>query len=135
MGTVAIWAWLAVASLPDAGTLDAGVSLESVSLVQLIARPEVFNGRPVRVLAYMSIGFEESALYLHKEDADVGNTSNAVWLDLESRPVAERLELARRRSGWVVVEGTFDSSLKGHLSAFPSGVRNVTRVIPWKLKR
>lgn len=137
MGTVAIWLWLAVSSLPDAGTADAGLSapVESVSLVQLIARPEEYNGARVRILAYMSIGFEECAVYLHKEDSDVGNTSNGLWLDLHSRPEAEQVELARKRVGWVIIEGTFDRTLKGHLGAFPSGIRDVTRVLPWKFRR
>lgn len=125
-----LWAAIAVLSaVPDGG------AAESVSMVQLIARPEEFDGRRVRLIAWLSLGFEESVVYLHREDFDVANSSNALWLELDGQPEGATRTIPSGRRGWVVVEGVFERSLRGHLGASRGGIRDVTTLVPWKPKR
>jgi hypothetical protein len=84
----------------------------SVSLIQLIATPERYNEKRVRAVGVAQFAFEENALYLHKDDADLLNTSNAVWLDAGSISTEGLSGLP------VFVEGVFTASRRGHLGAF-----------------
>ncbi len=39
-----------------------------VTLVQLIANPEKFDGKSIRVIGFLRLEFEGNVLYLHRED-------------------------------------------------------------------
>jgi len=41
-----------------------------VSVVQLIANPQQYDGKQVRLIAFLNLEFEGNALYLHREDFD-----------------------------------------------------------------
>lgn len=112
----------------------------NVSLVQLLATPERYNGKQVLVTGYLHLQFEDTALYFSKEDAQYG--SNALWVgfanDVKLETVGnpsqrKRLKLSSFDSRHVMVQGVFDSSMKGHLGGFPGGITNISRIV--KLKR
>ena len=92
----------------------------SVSIIQLLATPERYEGRLVRVQGVAHFAFEESALYLHREDADCMNSSNGVWLDSDAR--------ADLSDKFVIVEGRFTAKDHGHLGAWPGEIQDVTRL-------
>src|SRR6188472_601053 len=50
------------------------------SIVSLLATPERYAGKTVRVHGFVRLEFEGDAIYLHKEDFDQRLTSNAIWL-------------------------------------------------------
>jgi hypothetical protein len=52
--------------------------VEHVSLVNLIANPDRFHGRWIRVQGVCNLAFEGNALYLSKEDRRHFVTKNAV---------------------------------------------------------
>src|SRR5262245_15252541 len=52
----------------------------SVSLLQLVATPDVFDGKHVRVQGFVRIEHEGTAIYLHREDAEHMLTKNGLWL-------------------------------------------------------
>src|SRR4051794_20900429 len=52
----------------------------SVSLLQLIATPDAFDGKYVRVHGFVRIEHEGTAIYLHREDAELMLTKNGLWL-------------------------------------------------------
>jgi hypothetical protein len=52
-----------------------------VSMIQLIARPDDFDGEYVRVIGFYRHEFEGNALYLHREDYEQGLTKNGLWMD------------------------------------------------------
>jgi len=74
------------------------------SLIRLIATPEAFDGKRVRVGGYCHLGFESDALYLHREDYAFLLSVNAVILDLGDR---DRRTLGDRSGRYVIVQGTF----------------------------
>jgi hypothetical protein len=94
---------------------------QEVSVVQLIATPERFEGRRVRAVGFCHFAFEEQSLYLHREDADLLNARNAVWL-------AATGAYGGLNDTFVLVEGTFTAQSHGHLGAWPGELKDVTRL-------
>jgi hypothetical protein len=95
-----------------------------VSLLQLIATPERYDGRVVRVEGYLRLEFEESVLYLHKEDSEQMLSRNAVWISFG--PQSSKANGLRNQ--YVIVEGKFRSDKHGHMGAFVGAIEEVTRV-------
>ena len=75
-----------------------------VSIVRLLATPEVFDGKLVRVAGYCHLQFEGDALYLHREDYVFRLPINAVRLDLGDR---SRDTFQGTTGHYALVEGTF----------------------------
>jgi len=92
----------------------------SVSIVQLLATPERYEGRLVRVKGVAHFEFEESALYLHREDAECMNSSNGLWLRTGGHD-----DLS---NAFVIVEGRFTARSHGHLGAWPGEIKNISRL-------
>jgi hypothetical protein len=96
-------------------------NVKDVSIVQLLATPERYEGRRVRLKGFCHFEFEEHALYLHREDSEVLNRNNGVWLDSSS--LGDHLN-----ETFVLVEGTFTSKAHGHLGAWPGEIQRITRL-------
>src|SRR5207344_2388840 len=85
----------------------------TVSLIQLIARPSDYDGRPVRVIGFARLEFEGHGLFLLREDDEQYLATNAVWVDVELRP-----EFTALNGRYVIVEGVFEAKNMGHSGAF-----------------
>jgi hypothetical protein len=88
-------------------------------VIQLIATPERFDGKRIRVTGYLNIQFEDMALYLHEEDCMQGIQKNAFWIELPN-------SLSQTPAGYVTVEAVLDPSRHGHLSAYQGTLTDVT---------
>ena len=123
---VALTLLLAVTSGLGSGASSSSAAEDplGLSLVQLIANPDRYEGKRVRVKGYCHLEFEEQSLYLHREDADLMNTSNAVWLELEASDVDQ----AKPNEQFVLVEGIFTGKSRGHLGAWSGTIRDITRL-------
>jgi hypothetical protein len=116
--------------------------IETVPFVKLLASPETYTGKRVRVAGFLHVKFEDSALYLTKDDGDFVTLANAVWIEYDSNPSLELQE--RKRTGetrndlkqfdgkYVLLEGTFTPDRRGHLGAFQGTIEKVTRVLEKK---
>ena len=60
--------------------LVAGQSNDPVSLIQLIANPEKYDGKQVQVVGFLRLEFEGNALYLHEDDYTNNLYGNAVGI-------------------------------------------------------
>lgn len=110
------------AAEPDAGTVT------EVSLVQLIARPLDFEGQRVRVVGYVTIGFEEKAIYLNPQDYENGVLDNAVELNLGSK----KMTLESNEYG--LVEGIFHAKTPTHpVRIGVAEIDSITKIEPWFL--
>jgi hypothetical protein len=96
----------------------------SVSIVQLIATPEKYDGRVVQVMGFLRLEFEGDAIYLHEDDYRHGISKNGLMvvtnpkIDME----ADKLNLH-----YVVLEGTFDAHNRGNMGGLNSGtITNIT---------
>ena len=87
----------------------------AVSIINLIATPEQFDGKKVYVKGYAHFEFEGNALWLSATDFKNGIIKNAVWLDI---PSGIEIDVASLQDRHVWVIGEFDTSRNGHLGAF-----------------
>jgi hypothetical protein len=101
---------------------------EDVSMVQLIATPEKFDGKFVRVNGFLNLGFEGDSLYLHREDFVQGLVRNGIWV---VRTEAMERDEKKLNSHYVLIEGIFDAQHHGHMDMFGGALKNVTRVETW----
>jgi hypothetical protein len=96
-----------------------------VSLVQLIANPQEYDGKFVRVIGFVSVEFEGTAVYLHQEDYKYEITQNGLWLDLD----VERNKKVDQR--YAIIEGTFDANHNGHKGLFSGSLKDIKRLQVW----
>ena len=102
------------------GTVDNPIDL---SLINLIATPERFHGKYVRVEGIGNLAFEGNALYFSKDDYEYHHSKNAVWLNVKSDFYPENVQY----NGKVVrVEGQFDMNDDGHFDLFSGSLKNIT---------
>lgn len=106
--------------------------IREVSLIQLIANPQQYDGMPVRVIAFLHLEFEGDALYLHREDYEKSLPMNAVWISLNDQQTNASKKLI---GGYVLVEGIFRAKDRGHLGMFAGSIQQVTRIQNWERRR
>jgi hypothetical protein len=58
-----------------------GEMTQAVSMVQLIATPERFEGKRVSVIGFLQVLSESIRLYSHQEDERNGIFENSLWVD------------------------------------------------------
>lgn len=101
---------------------------EAVSMVQLIATPEKFDGKVVFVSGFLRLEFEGNCLYLHKEDYQHAITKNAVWVVRNAVINAKGDTLNMH---YVLVAGTFNARSKGHRDLNSGSLTNITAASLW----
>ena len=106
-------------------TLVMGASSSYLSMVQLITTPQKYDQQRVRVVGFLHVGFESSALYLSESDGKHSVTKNALWIDSAEVDVYRGMH-----KKYVLLEGVFDAAHHGHLQLY-SGRLHVERIIPW----
>ena len=83
-----------------------------LSIIDLIANPELFDGKKVMVHGYVHFEFEGNAIYLHKDDFVYGISRNSLWLSLSSSKRAN--DFSECHDSYVLVRGTFKAGVGGH---------------------
>lgn len=104
-----------------------------VSLINLIATPEQYDGKLVRVIGVGNVKFESNGLYLSRDDYKKAITKNAVWLALDEELLETTYEKLKKSNGkYVLVEGIFNSKKKGHFGRYSGTIDTITRYEFWK---
>jgi len=96
--------------------------LPDISLIKLLANPELYNQQVVRVQGFLELEFEGTALYLHREDWEQMLTRNALWLDVRAEIWERKFELTER---YVQVRGVFQSDFRGHMDLFGGAITQI----------
>lgn len=97
----------------------------SVSLIQLIANPERYNGKPVRLIGFLRLEFEGNALYLHREDYERG-LPNGIWVDVPRDLSKNENQILNNQ--YVICEGIFRA---GDLNQFRGELTTINRIEIW----
>src|SRR6187551_385077 len=92
------------------------------SVLALIANPDQFDGKAVRVLGYVVSEFETWGIFESQSDFRNGASKAAIWLETYDTPYAQV------NDAYAVVEGTFDATSRGHLGMWAGTIRNITRL-------
>jgi hypothetical protein len=106
--------------------------VQDVSLIQLIASPEQFNGKDVRVIGFLHLEFEGDAVYSHRDDYEYSIHKNSVSINLSELQIRSWRKLSR---GYVIVQGRFNSVEQGHFGARSGSLQNITRLANWSVRR
>lgn len=92
---------------------------EVVSLVRIIANPELYDGKQVVTQGYLDRRFEESCLYVGKEDWANGMYLNALW-------VVESENFVGSFGGYRTVNGVFRARKPNDVRSL-SGIFEISR--------
>ncbi len=101
----------------------------NVTLVQLIANPEKFNGKRVRVIGFLRLEFEGDVLYLHREDYENAILGNGIWVDVTPAITKQKASL---NMNYVLLEGVFSSSDRGHMGMWSGTIKQIRRAEVWR---
>jgi hypothetical protein len=106
--------------------IPTAAELLNVSLVQLIANPKDYDGKYVRVIGFVRLEEEGTAVYLNEEDDKHCLTRNGLWLDIadEKSPT----EFDRK---YVQIEGTFNAKWKGHRGLWSGSIQQIKIFQVW----
>jgi len=110
---------VACSVFPATSTSQVAVSRPIVvSMIQLIANPEKFDGKSIAVVGFLGLEYEANLLYLNMGDYDNVEVANALWIDTteEIRKNREHLNLF-----YVRIEGTFRAGHGNKRSEFLVG--------------
>jgi len=108
---------------------DAPDTLQDVSLIQLIAHPERFEGKRVRFIGFLRIEFEGNAIYLHRDDFDHGIGKNGLWVSIPDDMTKQQQDEVNMH--YVICVGVFTARWQGHMGMFSGEIRNVRRLQLW----
>ena len=102
---------------------------KDVTMIQLIATPEKYDGQLVRVIGVGNLEFEGNCISLSKEDLKY-NVGNSIWIELGKGAIS--YEEAQRYNGeYVIIEGVFDKDDCGHMDRFCGSIKNISRYDLW----
>ena len=102
---------------------------KDVTMIQLIATPEKYNGQLVRVIGVGNLEFEGNCVSLSKEDLKYG-VGNSIWIELGEKAIS--YEEAQKYNGeYVIIEGVFDKDDCGHMDMFCGSIKNISRYELW----
>ena len=107
-------------------------ALEDVSLIQLIASPEKYEGRLVMVSGFVNLEFEGNGIYLHKDDYEYGLNKNGLWLGANECKHHDGNKLTR---GYAIVIGRFTSQHQGHMGLWSGEIQDVKNCTAWPPSR
>jgi len=93
---------------------------EIVSMIDLIANGAKYDGHLVQVGGFISLTWEDDALYLSKQDYAYQNTKNAIWIDIDEATEA-KLKKYDQRYGFV--SGTFSAKQCGHMCLYHGSIK------------
>ncbi len=111
---------------------DANQDPAGVSIINLIAQPEKYHGRLVRVIGVSFIEFESNGLYLSKEHLINRVTKNALWMSLDWESIGKtEKELSEYNGQYILVEGIFDKEDLGHMGLKSGAIKKIKRFMPW----
>ena len=115
-------------SLTSQARVATAAGPEQVSMLQLIANPEAFDGKSVAVIGYLQLEFEGNVLYVHAEDYQHRILKNGLWVQW-NRQLDESIKKLNFR--YVLIAGTFNAKNRGHRSLNAGALEQITRIIAW----
>lgn len=97
-------------------------ALYGLSMVQLLANPERYDGDHIRVAGYIHFEPDSNAIYLHKEDEEHHVLKNGLWVAL-----AQGVSFEGCQDAYVIVEGVYRARATGRMTRWTGELTHVTR--------
>ena len=99
-----------------------------VSIIQLIANPEKYDGKIVSIIGFVNMEFEGNAVYLHSEDWQNILYSNSLWLEIPKDIEKDKDKYNHR---YVVIVGKFNAKKHGHMGLWSGEIENIEHFKVW----
>ena len=112
--------------LPNPGPDD---TTQDVSVIQLIAQPEKFDGKRVRFIGFLRLEFEGNVIFLHREDFNRGISRNGLWVNVPSDMTKHQQDEVNMH--YVICVGVFRAGMHGHMGMFSGEIDEVRRLQLW----
>lgn len=112
-------------------TKDFYLSDFSGSIINLIATPEKYHNKRVRVIGFLNLDFEGNAIYIHKEDYRKSISKNGLWVTFTDESW-KKIKKHRYNKSYFIIEGTFDKTSFGHMGLWSGTIKDITRIDKWK---
>ncbi len=106
-------------------------SVVRCSIINLIATPDAYAGKKIRVIGYAVFEFEGQVIFLSENDAKAHIGMNGIWLNLDDTLIP-KLDVSKLANRYVIVEGVFSAVDKGHLGMFSGSIGKIDRLDLWK---
>ena len=103
-----------------------------VTMQELIAEPQQFEGQRVRVVGFLRLQFERNALYMARDDYNNSVVEHGLWLDLKNSQLRSSSKL---NNGHVTVEGVFGPADKVHGDKWAGALKPVSSLRMWRKPR
>jgi hypothetical protein len=100
----------------------------NVTVVQLIANPEKFDGKLIRVIGFLRLEFEGDVLYLHREDYENAILGDGISVDVTPDMTKQSKTL---NMNYVLLEGIFSLSNRGHMGMWSGSITKIQRAELW----
>jgi hypothetical protein len=107
----------------------ADIAADEVSLIQLIANPQAYDGKTVRIIGFLHLEFEGNVIYLHNEDFRYGLGKNGLWIEIPRDMTKEQMKAVNDQ--YVICTARFVAKMHGHMGINSGEVANVTRLEVW----
>ena len=102
------------------------------SIIELIARPELYDGKRVRVIGFVNFEFEGNGLYLSRDDWQNAVYRNGLWINAPAAYETDSASSSRKPNRqYVLVEATFRAGRGGHFGMWSGSLEQVTRLDSW----
>ncbi len=109
---------------------DTNADAVNVSIIRLIAAPEEYDGKNVRVRGYINIEYEAMGIYMNKEDYENHITKNAVWLEFDYDKLGTDFkQIQRLNKKYVDIEGIFNCGYNGHFDMYSGTIEDVYAIL------
>ena len=93
-----------------------------VSIIQLLANPELYDGKQVVVHGFVHLEFEGRGLYIRKQDHEEHLTHNGLWVG-KLNPEAR---VRNCQDNYVTVIGMFRAKKYGHRGAWSGALEDIS---------
>ena len=97
------------------------------SMIALLANPDIYHGKRVRLVGFANFEFESNGLYVSREDWRQSIYRNGLWVDLPG----DRQSADQPNRRYVLIEGTFRADRQGHMGLWSGTLEQVTRLRAW----
>ena len=103
--------------------------LYNVSVIDLIANSKKYHNKHVVLIGFVTLKFENHALYLSSLDFKHSINKNALWISLEKNTL-EKYNMDIQQ--YCIIEGVFNAHKKGHLGMYSGSIEKINRLDAWK---
>lgn len=92
------------------------------SIIQLLARPEIYDGKQVIIRGFVHLEFEGRGIYIHKQDYEHGLEHNALWVG----GFRNGARVKNCQDNYVTIFGIYRAEDYGHMGMWSGTIEDIS---------